>query len=123
MTFSSDEDKIPKFLWNIKNIVTEEGFNIHPDKTRIMRQGSQQEVTGLIVNDKISINRKKMKQFRALLFQIKKDGLQGKEWAGIKDPKHLLSSIQGYANFINMVNPEKGKLFKQQIKAIFKKDK
>jgi retron-type reverse transcriptase len=123
MTFSSDEDKIPKFLWNVKNIVTEEGFNIHPDKTRIMRQGSQQEVTGLIVNDKISINRKKIKQFRALLFQIEKDGLQGKEWAGIKDPKHLLSSIQGYANFINMVNPEKGKLFKQQIKAIFKKDK
>jgi retron-type reverse transcriptase len=126
MTFSSNEksyDKIPKFLWSIKNIVTEEGFNIHPDKTRIMRQGSQQEVTGLIVNDKISINRKKMKQFRALLFQIEKDGLQGKEWAGIKESKHLLNSIQGYANFINMVNPEKGKLFKQQIKAIFKKYK
>jgi RNA-directed DNA polymerase len=121
MTFSTDDksyEKIPKFLWMIKHIVTKEGFNVHPDKTRIMRQGNQQEVTGLIVNDKLSINRKKLKQFRALLFQIEKDGLQGKEWAGIKEPKHLLNSIQGYANFINMVNPEKGNLFKQQVKAI-----
>ena len=78
LTFSGDEKArgfITKLMWAVKSIVTEEGFILHPDKTRIMHKGHQQEVTGLVVNDKLSVDRKTLKRFRALLHQINTKGL------------------------------------------------
>ena len=72
-------------------IITDEGFTIHPDKTRAMRKNGRQEVTGIVVNEKLSIDRKTLKRFRALLFQIEKDGPTDKKWgAGA-----LIPSIEG----------------------------
>ena len=48
---------------------TEQGFKINENKTRILRRGRQQEVTGIVVNDKISIDRKTLRKFRAVLHQ------------------------------------------------------
>ena len=42
----------------------------------------RQEVTGVVVNEKANINKKSLKRFRALLFQIEKDGIEGKSWNG-----------------------------------------
>lgn len=117
LTFSSQNpEKVMSLLNWVKNIVTEEGFVIHPDKTRIMHKGVRQEVTGIVVNDKLSVNREQLKKFRALLFQIKKDGYDHKQW-GDKEGS-LLRVIQGYAHFVKMVNPGKGQLFLAQIKDI-----
>ncbi|MCK5902567.1 MAG: RNA-directed DNA polymerase [Cocleimonas sp.] len=116
LTFSSNNtDSIMLLLKWVNNIVTEEGFKLHPDKTRIMRQGTRQEVTGIVVNDGLSVNRKQLKRFRAVLFQIKKDGYENKQWGkgGL-----LLPTLQGYAHFVKMVNPKKGIAFLQQIKEI-----
>jgi retron-type reverse transcriptase len=107
-----------RLLWAIKATVKDEGFTLHPDKTRIMPQGQQQEVTGLVVNDKLSIDRATLKRFRALLQQIERNGIQGKTWQGISKPRQLMRALQGYANFVAMVLPEKGSRFKAQLKAI-----
>lgn len=117
LTFSSQniEKVMPLLNW-VKKIVTEEGFVVHPDKVRIMHKGVRQEVTGIVVNDKISVNRQQLKKFRALLFQIKKDGYGDKQW-GDKEGS-LLPVIKGYAHFVKMVNPEKGLLFLEKIKEI-----
>jgi retron-type reverse transcriptase len=108
---------IGKLLWISHQIVKEEGFIMHPDKLRIMHKGRQQEVTGIVVNEKLNISRKKLKNFRALLFQIEKDGFEGKSW---NNSTNLPNSIQGYANFIAMVHPEKGKYYKKKVKQILK---
>ena len=94
-----------KLLRMVSEIVENEGFIVHPEKTRIMRKGRHQEVTGITVNEKLSIDKKTLKKFRALLFQIEKDGPEGKSWGA----GNVLSSIQGYANYVAMVSPEKGK--------------
>jgi len=106
MTFSAEKGAKPGNLLNaLRSILHQEGFTIHPDKTRIFHKGRRQEVTGIVVNEKLNINRKTLKRFRATLFQIEKDGPEGKEWGNGGD---LLDAIHGYANFVNMVNPEKG---------------
>lgn len=117
LTFSASgnaANDATKLLAVVSEIVNNEGFTVHPEKTRIMRKGRHQEVTGITVNEKLSIDRKTLKKFRALLFQIEKDGPQDKNWG----TGNLFSSIQGYANFVTMVSPEKGQPLKKRVAAI-----
>ncbi|WP_309027767.1 reverse transcriptase family protein [Pelagicoccus enzymogenes] len=107
---------ICRLIWQVRKIIEEEGFNFHPDKFRVMRKGRRQEVTGLVVNETLSINRNTLRRFRALLHQIEKSGIEGKSWQG--NSVNLLNSIQGYADFVAMVRPEKGQLLQARVKAI-----
>ena len=120
-TFSATNDvnnNLTKILWGIRQIIKDEGFNLHPDKTRIMRKGVRQEVTGIVVNEKLNVNSRELKKFRALLFQIEKDGLEGKKWEG---SSNLLAAIKGYAGFVKMVNPKKGAPLVKKVNEILKK--
>jgi len=75
-------------------------------------------VTGIAVNEKLNVSRKHLKNFRALLYQIEQTGFEGKDW---NNSLNLPECIQGYANFVFMVNPEKGKALKQRVRKIMKK--
>jgi len=120
MTFSSNEyTKINKMMYWIKGIVKEEGFILHPKKTKIMKKGARHEVTGVVVNEKLSVNRKELKKFRALLYQIEQSGVEGKSWNGKSE--NLMASVWGYANFIKMVDTEKGAKYMAQVKSLLEK--
>ena len=118
MTFSGSGDalqNVPRMFYRAKFIVEKEGFKLHPRKTRYFRRGRRQEVTGLVVNEKLSVNRRIMKKFRATLFQIEKDGPDGKRWG---QSPHVLSAIEGFANFVAMVDPAKGRDLQQRVGSI-----
>ncbi len=118
LTFSASGDNlrhICNVLKRTESIVTHEGFTINQDKTRILRKNRQQEVTGIVVNSKLNVSNKMLKRFRATLYQIEKDGLEGKHWG---NSSNIISSIQGFANFVAMVNPEKGAEFLEQLQRI-----
>ena len=117
MTFSAnDYNNINKMLYWVKGIVKEEGFILHPKKTKIMKKGSRHEVTGVVVNEKLSVNKKELKKFRALLYQIEQSGLEGKSWHGKSE--NLMASVWGYTNFIKMVDPKKGDDYMVRVKAL-----
>jgi RNA-directed DNA polymerase len=123
LTFSSGSETnghLQKLLWRTRQITTAEGFTLNESKTRIMHSGRRQEVTGIVVNEKLSVDRRTLKRFRALLFQIEKDGPKGKSW-GKGGP--VFEAIQGYANFIHMVDPAKGRRYLDQVRRILKKYK
>jgi len=124
MTFSSTDQSnanLQKLLWQAKEIIKDEQLVLHPDKLRIMHQGKRQEVTGIVVNDKPNVDRKTVRQFRALLHQIETTGIEGKAWNGVAEKGKLLNTIQGFANYYKMVNPEKGVAYWQRTRAIVKK--
>lgn len=118
LTFSAVGDS-QRYICNIikrtESIVTHEGFTLNQEKTRILRKSRQQGVTGVVVNNKLNISKKTLKQFRATLYQIEKDGLEGKHWG---NSPNLIAAITGFANFVAMVNPEKGAELQQQVKRI-----
>lgn len=121
LTFSitgQPQQQVGKLLRRTHAIVTHEGFTIHPQKTRVLRNGRQQEVTGVVVNEKLNIDRKTLKRFRALLHQIEQSGYDDQHWGG--QPVSF-AQIQGYANFVDMVNPERGAQFQAQVKRIKRK--
>ena len=121
LTFSGNTESfknITALLKYSKRTVNEENFHLHPDKLRIMKRNAKQEVTGVVVNEKPNIPKKDLKRFRALLFQIEKDGIKGKSWNG---KPNVLSQIDGYANYIYQINPEKGRVYKNRVKLILDK--
>ena len=121
LTFSGNKNQynnITNILKYSRYIVKEENFTLHPDKLRVMKKGVRQEVTGVVVNEKPNIDKKSLKRFRALLYQIEKDGLEGKVWTGKAD---ILSQIHGYANFIYQIDKEKGEKYKQQVNIILER--
>jgi hypothetical protein len=108
MTFSASGEaarKVGTLLKYVGEIVTAEGFVVHPDKTRVMRRGAHQEVTGLTVNERVAVPRDTLRRFRALLHQIDASGPAGKSWGSARD---VLDAALGFAFFVRMVTPELG---------------
>lgn len=120
MTFStaSADAEISKLTAQIRFVSEKQGFKINENKTRILRRGRQQEVTGIVVNDKISIDRKTLRKFRAVLHQAETVGLENLRWGNSPD---LIAALKGYANFVFMVDKKKGYAFQQQVNRIIEK--
>lgn len=122
LTFSTNHadrlKDIGNILQGVGSIVAHEGLQVNLDKTRVLRQSQHQEVTGIVVNEKLNVDRAILHKFRATLYQIEKDGLAGKSWGKGGD---VLMAIEGFANYVAMVNPEKGRDFLLQVKRIRKK--
>jgi len=121
LTFSASGESLrhlSSLLARVKATVAHEGFTVHPEKTRVLRRSRQQEVTGLVVNSKANVSRQELRRFRATLYQIEKDGPAGKSWGHSDD---VIASIQGFANFVYMVNPEKGAELQQRVRLIVEK--
>ncbi len=111
-------ENISKILKYSRKVVQEENFNLHPEKLRIMKRNSKQEVTGVVVNEKTNVPKKDIKKFRALLFQIEKDGLENKYW---NKKGNVLAQIDGFANYIYQIDKEKGIKYKQRVSLILAK--
>jgi RNA-directed DNA polymerase len=119
ITFSGSgesQNKIGQALRQIKYAVEQEGFQLNESKTRIQRKPGRQEVTGLVVNnEKVSVSRDVLRRFRATLKHIERDGPAGKHWG---PSPHVMSSIEGFANFVAMVDEEKGRALQAHVRAI-----
>lgn len=121
LTFSADyadEKKIAALLAYTKQVIENEDFTLHPDKTKIMRSGSQKKVTGIVVNEKANIDRNTLRKFRALLHQIGQTGWENKQWG---NSPNVVNSVLGFANFVAMVDAQKGKILKEQIATLLTK--
>ncbi|MCG7521474.1 reverse transcriptase family protein [Ruegeria sp. Ofav3-42] len=107
MTFSGPfpgDQGLKIFHAAVRAITTEEGFTLHRDKTRFMRRGGRQEVTGLTVNDKVSVPRAERRKFRAWLHQAEQSGTPQRPFR----TGNPVTTGQGYASFLYMVGGTEG---------------
>jgi RNA-directed DNA polymerase len=91
-------------LARIRHIVQEEGFAINPKKGRIQHAGGRQEVTGIVVNDKLAMPREEVRRLRAILHQAKKTGLEAQNREKLP---HFESYLKGKIAYLNMVDPDR----------------
>ncbi|HUJ57487.1 MAG TPA: reverse transcriptase family protein [Kofleriaceae bacterium] len=92
-------------------IVAAEGFAIHPQKTRVMRSGARQSVTGLVVNaapgrPPARVPRARIRELRAAI----KNRELGRPGKG-----ETLEHLKGLAAFVMMTDRAKGKAFMERI--------
>lgn len=94
---------LPRYKTLIFRIITEEGFVINYEKVRIQGRGSCQLVTGLVVNDKVSIGRKKKRIIKSLVYKIAENGsIEANE----NDNPFFKEMVYGLLSFSNVVEPK-----------------
>ncbi|MGH1342071.1 MAG: reverse transcriptase family protein [Nannocystales bacterium] len=115
MTFSSGQRDIPlgRLKAAVRRVVEAEGFVVHPAKTRILRGGRRQTVTGLVVNPapgrpEARVPRKVRRQLRAALH----NRLQG------KPGDDSLERLAGLAAYVYMTDPAEGRVYLDQIASL-----
>ena len=90
-----------KFYEELIQEIDKAGFKINETKTRIQYKDSRQEVTGVVVNKKLSVNRDYYKKTRAMAYQLYKTGkffIDGKEGT--------INQLEGRFSFINQLEKD-----------------
>jgi hypothetical protein len=52
----------------VRRVIADQNFHVKESKVRLQKKGYRQEVTGLVVNDKINVTRRYIKQLRQWLY-------------------------------------------------------
>jgi retron-type reverse transcriptase len=103
MTFSGPEG-IQRVLPLVRRIIAEEGFAVARQKERVSRRGRRQQVTGLVVNERISVPRRERRRLRAIVHNCVRDGVTSQSRG---DPL-FLQRLVGRIEFVRMIDPAKG---------------
>jgi RNA-directed DNA polymerase len=106
---------LPMHKEKIIKIVENNGFTINDTKTRMFSKGSRQMVTGLVVNDKVSIGRNKKKTQRAIVHNILINGPVVEN--RLNDP-FFKERVFGNLGCANAVEPEFAKPLIESLKKI-----
>ena len=98
MTFSGDHGAV-KLLGITKRTLSQISLNLDEKKTNIYRKGRRQIVTGLVVNEKVSVPKRIRKRMRAAVHAVE----QGKTptWHGESQSIH---SLEGRLAFLNSID-------------------
>lgn len=121
LTFSCDEQGLKRIgacIREVKNLVRFEGFEVNEKKIRVLRASRRQRVTGIVINQKPNLSRKELRNFRALLHNVEKNGLEAENRHQHPD---FWRYIQGYTNYIRMVRPDLGEKYAEQVRRIGEK--
>ena len=110
MTFSGSNET-PKMIGIAKGTLSRIGLNLDPKKTNIFRRGRRQCCTGLVVNEKVNVNRVYLRHLRAEVHRLSKG--RTPTWMGERDTPE---AVIGRINFVNSVSPEKALHLKQILK-------
>ena len=101
-----------RFCLHIGATVMEEGFSVHHRKTRRMRQGVRQHLTGLVVNERLNLRRKDFDLLKATLTNCIRSGPQTQNRGG---HPNFHAHLEGRLSFVEWVNPAKGR----RLRALF----
>lgn len=117
ITFSSEHNVFQNdspFLKEIQRVISEQGFRINEKKTRLQKDGYRKEVTGLLVNNKVNVQKRYLKQIRLWLYYWERYGYDRAYGFFIQqykaDKKNIISErpdmasvIGGKLDFLKMV--------------------
>ena len=102
MSFSGDAPIAAPLLKAVPQIVAEEGFQLNPAKTKIMRHGARKTVTGLVVNDHLNVDRDTFDHLKAIIHACgEPDDMR------FQDPA-FRASLLGRIGWVETVNPARG---------------
>lgn len=108
--------EVGNLIHAVTAIVKAEGFEMHPKKTRVMRSGARQQITGLVVNQApdgrpiARVPRQRIRQLESAIYNREK-GKPGKEG-------ETLEQLKGLAAFVMMADRAKGTALMARIDAL-----
>ncbi|MFZ4412021.1 MAG: reverse transcriptase domain-containing protein [Bacteroidales bacterium] len=117
ITFSSMHNvyqQDSEFLKELHRIITEQGFHIKETKTRLQKDGYRKEVTGLLVNEKVNVQHRYIKQLRMWLYYWENYGYERAyayflqqymtdKWNIVNGKPDMVNVIAGKLDYLKMV--------------------
>ena len=130
ITFSSSHNVYQEggeFLDELKRVINDQGFTIKESKTRLQKEGYRQEVTGLLVGEKVNVQKRYIKQIRMWLYYWETYGLQKSQEIFnnqyTKDKGHIKNHVpnlsivlKGKLDFLKMVVGDNSPVYLKFIK-------
>lgn len=109
--------KIVHFRNLFKTIIEDSGFLVNESKTRLIRNGQRKIVTGVVVNEKVTISREYIRELKKEIYFINRFGMANHlkyigENYSVDDYR---IKIQGKINFVKMVDRELGLELKHKL--------
>lgn len=111
VTFSRDEPLPPSFIENVRGVIADNNFEVNEKKVHHKHFYQQQKVTGLVVNEKVNVDRKFIRKVRAIIHDVQLYGMD----AAVMNHYHIttpvtvelrakfISRLEGYLSFIGQV--------------------
>lgn len=113
-SFKAPPERLGRFLWWVNAILQQEGFSENSAKRRVMRKSGRQRVTGLTVNEQVSIPRDERRRFKAILANCRKHGVESQA----RGRPDFAQWLTGYAAYVRMVHPELGERWQREVKEL-----
>jgi retron-type reverse transcriptase len=111
-----------EFIKELNRIIAEQNFHIKESKTRLQKEGYRKEVTGLLVNEKVNVQQRYIKQLRMWLYYWERFGYERASGfflqQYIADKGHMKNSkpdmanvILGKLDYLKMIKGEDNELY------------
>lgn len=113
MSFSSDKDVLRptgSFYLQVSGIVEKYGFRLNDRKTRLQRRGRRQQVTGVVVSDKVNVTREYARQIRTLLYMWERYGYEDASEKALWNYRNQHGKTKGHSKRINLSAVLRGRL-------------
>lgn len=121
MTFSGDFD-IRKLIKFVNELLYKEGFRLNKSKIKVVLNTTRQQVTGIVVNEKINLSKNYKRKIRQEVYYVLKYGVKShikKRNINLSCNRYL-SVLLGKINYVLTVNPNDKEFinYKNEIKRI-----
>ncbi len=106
MTFSGDFNA-REIISYVNSCLFNEGFKLNKDKIKVIRKNIRQQVTGVVVNKKLSIRKNYKRKIRQEIYYIKTYGIDSHlNKIGVKDKNLYLKKLLGRINFVLQIEKQ-----------------
>jgi len=120
LTFSSNSPIQTDDILDLINIIKQYGFHVNNKKVRLSTSVRKQTVTGLVVNEKVNIDRKVLKKIRAMLHHLHTGGLAAATQkhfhltrpASEREKAFFLNRLDGLINFVGQVRGKEDHMYR-----------
>ena len=109
MTFSGDFKEIEVIRF-VRSECKKLSMNINDEKTHVRKQGQQQRVTGIVVNEKIQVPLSLRREIRQNMYYIEKYGLDSHLHYIHEKRQNYLQHLLGQIEFALFINPNDKKM-------------
>lgn len=124
ITISSQRKLDYNEIMSIKNlifkIIREMQFEPNLDKFKFFYSGSKLQVTGVVVNDKLSVPKEKIRELDNAIRYISKYGLKSHLECIKSEKNNYINHLYGLAYYIKMINTKKGENYLNKLNNLIK---
>ncbi|MGE3313547.1 MAG: reverse transcriptase family protein [Planctomycetaceae bacterium] len=108
LTFSGPEEFIPSlrdFIPLVTRVIRAERFRVHKKKRKVIRDNARQTVTGVVVNQRLNVQRSEFDRLKAILTNCARHGPSSQNR---ENHENFTAHLRGRIAQISQLNPKRG---------------